>query len=38
MRLDRHLMGCVVVEKERKRLLQEAFDLRGEIDRLKKGR
>ena len=38
MRLDRHLVRRVVVEKEMKRLLQEGFDLRGEIDRLKKGR
>ena len=36
MRLDRHLVGRVVMEKEMKRLLQEGFDLLGEIDHLKK--
>ena len=38
MRLDRHLVERVVVEKEMKRQSQEGFDLRGEIDRLKKGK
>ena len=38
MRLYRHLVGRVVVEKEMKRLLQEGFNLRGEIDLLKKGK
>ena len=38
IRLDRHLAGRTVVEKEMRSLLQEGFDLRGEIDRLKKGK
>ena len=38
MRLDRHLVGHVVEETEMRRLLQEGFDLRGEIDRLRKGK
>ena len=38
MRLDRHMEGRAIVEKEMKRLLVEGFDLRDEIDRLKKGK
>ena len=38
MRLDRHVEGHAIVEKEMRRLLEEGFALRGEIDRLKKGK
>ena len=38
IRLDRLLVGRVVVEKEMKRQLQEGFDLRDEIDCLKRAK
>ena len=38
MRLDRHVEGRAIVGKEMERLLQEGFDLKDEIDRLKKGK
>ena len=38
MRLHRHMAGRPIVEKEMKRLLQEGFNLRDEIDHLKKGK
>ena len=38
MRLDRHVEGQAIVWKEMETLLQEGFDLRDEIDRLKKGK
>ena len=38
MRLDRHVEGHAIMEKEMRRLLEEGFALRGEIDRLKKGK
>ena len=38
MRLDRHVEGRAIVEREMRRLLEEGFALRGEIDRLKKGK
>ena len=38
MRLDRHVGGHAIVGTEMERLLQEGFDLKDEIDRLKKGK
>ena len=38
MRLDRHIEGRAIVQKEMERLLQEGFDLKDEIDHLKKGK
>ena len=38
MRLDRFQEGTKIVNKEMERLLQEGFDLRAEIERLKSGK
>ena len=38
MRLDQHVEGRAIVGKQMERLLQEGFDLKDEIERLKKGK